>query len=48
MAIIRSLHTSLRIIALSIRLHTIQRQAHNLRKQLADLVFRELVFGREL
>lgn len=48
MTIIRPLHTGIRVVALAIRYHAIKRQPHDLRKQLADLVFRELVFRGEL
>ena len=48
MAVIWPLHGSLRTITLSTSHHAIQRQPHNLCKQLADLVFRELDFGGEL
>ena len=48
MAIIRPLHSCPGIVALGIRFHAIQRQAHDFAEQLADLVFRELVFGGEL
>jgi hypothetical protein len=48
MAIIWTLHSSLRIVTLSVSHHAIQRQPHDFRKQLTDLVFRESVFGGEL
>lgn len=44
-AIIRSLNTGVRVIPLRVRYHAIQRQAHNLRKELAHLIFRVFVFG---
>jgi hypothetical protein len=46
--IVRSLHAGVGIVALGIRLHTFERQAHDLREQLADLVLGEPVLGREL
>lgn len=48
MTIIRPLHTRTRIIALCIRNHSLKRQPHDLRKDLADLVFSHLVFRGEL
>jgi hypothetical protein len=48
MTIIRSLHASLGIITLCICNHLIEGRAHDIGKKLADLVFREPVFGGEM
>jgi len=48
MAVIWSLNAGIWIIAFCVCLHTIQGQAHDLCKQLADLIFCVVVFGREL
>lgn len=48
MTVIWPLHAGFGITAPSVCNHTIKRQAHDLSKQLADLVFSEFVFGGEV
>lgn len=47
-AVIRPLCLGVRIIALRVGLHPIERQPHDLREELADLVLGVAVFGGEL
>lgn len=47
-AIIGPLHARAGIVALRIRLHAFERQAHDLREKLTDLVLGVFVFRREL
>jgi len=44
-AIIRPLHVRVGIVTLLIRFHALERETHDLRKQLADLVLGVLVLG---
>ena len=48
MTIERSLHLGIRFVSLRLSKHPVQRQTHNLREQLADLILGEPVFGGEV
>ncbi len=48
MAIVGPLNRSIRVVSLRIGLDGCDRQTHDLTEGLANLVFREPVFGREL
>lgn len=48
MTVIGSLNTGIGIVALCVCLHAIQRVAHNLSEELADLILRILILRREL